>query len=138
MDKVTSKLTVFFQEPFWIGVFERMSEGRLSVCKVTFGAEPKDYEVHDFILKNYYGLRFSPDVVTDVKEVGRNPKRIQREVHRQVQNVGIGTKSQQALKLQQEQMKTERKIVNREQRESEKQRQFELKQQKKKEKHRGR
>ena len=138
MDKVTSKLTVFFQEPFWIGVFERMSEGRLSVCKVTFGAEPKDYEVYDFVLKNYYGLRFSPEVVTDVKEVGRNPKRVQREVHRQVQNVGIGTKSQQVLKLQQEQMKTERKIVNREQRESEKQRQFKLRQQKKKEKHKGR
>ena len=138
MDKVTSKLTVFFQEPFWIGVFERMSEGRLSVCKVTFGAEPKDYEVHDFVLKNHYRLRFSLDVVTDVKEVGRNPKRVQREVHKQVQNVGIGTKSQQALKLQQEQMKTERKIANREQRELEKQRQFELRQQKKKEKHRGR
>lgn len=138
MDKVTSKLTVFFQEPFWIGVFERMSEGRLSVCKVTFGAEPKDYEVHDFVLKNYYRLRFSPDVVTDVKEVCRNPKRVQREVHKQVQNVGIGTKSQLALKLQQDQMKTERKILNREQRESEKQRHFELRQQKKKEKHRGR
>ncbi|WP_333652127.1 YjdF family protein [Lacrimispora sp.] len=138
MDKVTSKLTVFFQEPFWIGVFERMSEGRLSVCKVTFGAEPKDYEVHDFVLKNYYRLRFSLDVVTDVKEVCRNPKRVQREVHKQVQNVGIGTKSQLALKLQQDQMKTERKILNREQRESEKQRHFELRQQKKKEKHRGR
>ncbi len=138
MDKVTSKLTVFFQEPFWIGVFERMSEGRLSACKVTFGAEPKDYEVHDFVLKNYYRLRFSPDVATDVKEMGRSPKRVQREAHKQVQNVGIGTKSQQALKLQHTQMKTERKIVNRDQRELEKQRQFELKQEKKKQKHKGR
>ena len=59
-------------------------------------------------------------------------------MRKQVQNTGIGTKSQQALKLQQEQLKIERKIVNREQREAEKQRQFELKQQKKKEKHRGR
>lgn len=42
MDKVSSRLTVFFEEPFWIGVFERISEGKLSVCKVTFGAEPKD------------------------------------------------------------------------------------------------
>ena len=46
--------------------------------------------------------------------------------------------SQQALKLQQEQLKTERKAVSREQREAEKQLQFELKQQKRKEKHRGR
>ena len=138
MDKVSGRLTVFFEEPFWVGVFERISEGKLSVCKVTFGTEPKEYEVYDFILKNYYCLRFSPAVATDVKEAGRNPKRVQREVRKQMQNTGVGTKSQQALKLQQEQLKTERKIVNREQREAEKQRLFELKQKKRKEKHRGR
>lgn len=108
------------------------------MCKVTFGAEPKDCEIYDFVLKNYYQLKFSPAVATDVKESGRNPKRVQREVRKQVQNTGIGTKSQQALKLQQEQLKTERKAVSREQRETEKQLQFELKQQKRKEKHRGR
>ena len=138
MDKVSGKLTVFFDAPFWVGVFERVSDGKLSVCKITFGAEPKDYGVYDFVLKNYYRLRFSPAVATDVKEAGRNPKRIQREVRKQVQNTSIGTKSQQALKLQQEQLKTERKAMSREQREAEKQRQLELKQQKRKEKHRGR
>ena len=137
MDKVSGKLTVFFEEPFWVGVFERVSDGNLSVCKVTFGAEPKDYEIYDFVLKNYYRLRFSPAVATDVKEAGRNPKRVQREVQKQVQNTGIGTKSQQALKLQQEQLKIERKIVCREQREAEKERRFELRKIKRKEKHRG-
>ena len=132
MDKVSGKLTVFFEEPFWVGLFECISEGKLSVCKVTFGAEPKDYEVYDFVLKNYYQLRFSLAVATDVKESGRNPKRIKREVRKQIQNTGIGTKSQQ------EQLKTERKTVSREQREAQKQRQFELKQQKRKEKHGGR
>ena len=58
MDKVSGRLTVFFEEPFWIGVFEHISEGKLFVCKVTFGAEPKDYEVYDFVLKNYYRLKF--------------------------------------------------------------------------------
>ena len=101
-------------------------------------AEPKDYEVYDFVLKNYYRLRFSPAVATDVKETGHNPKRVQREVRKQVQNIGIGTKSQQALKLQQEQLKTQRKTMSQKQREAEKQRQFELKQQKRNEKHRGR
>lgn len=138
MDKVSGKLTVFFEEPFWVGVFERVSDGKLSVCKVTFGAEPKDYEIYDFVLKNYYRLRFSPAVATDVKEASRNPKRVQREVRKQIQNTGIGTKSQQALKLQQEQLKIERRTVSREKREAEKQRQFELKQKKRKEKHRGR
>ena len=138
MDKVSGKLTVFFEESFWVGVFERVSDGKLSLCKVTFGAEPKDYEIYDFVLKNYYRLQFSPAVATTVKEAGRNPKRVQREVRKQVQNTGIGTKSQQVLKLQQEQLETERKTVSWEQREVEKQRQFELKQQKRKEKHRGR
>lgn len=138
MDKISGRLTVFFEEPFWVGVFECISEGKLSVCKVTFGAEPKDYEVYEFVLKNYYRLRFSPAVAADEKETGRNPKRIQREVRKQVQNTGIGTKSQQALNLQREQLKSERKTVSREQREEEKRRQFEMKQQKRKEKHRGR
>ena len=138
MDKVSGRLTVFFEEPFWVGVFERISEGGLSACRVTFGAEPKDYEIYDFVLKKYGRLRFSPAVATDVREAGRNPKRIQREVRKQVESTGIGTKSQQALKLQQEQWKTERKNANRERREAEKERKFELKQQKRKEKHRGR
>ena len=33
MDKALGRLTVFFEKPFWIGVFERISEGKLSVCK---------------------------------------------------------------------------------------------------------
>ena len=41
------------------------------MCKITFGAEPKDYEIYDFVLKNYYRLKFSPTVATDVKEAGR-------------------------------------------------------------------
>ncbi|WP_122643435.1 YjdF family protein [Luxibacter massiliensis] len=138
MDKVSSRLTVYFEEPFWAGVFEHVSEGRLSVCKVIFGAEPKDYEVHEFVLKNYDRLNFSPAVGVDVKGAIRNPKRMQREVRKYVQNTGLGTKSQQALKLQQEQLRIRRKTVNRRKREAEKQRQFKLKQQKRKEKHRGR
>ena len=65
MDKIAGRLTVFFEEPFGIGVFERISEGKLSVCKITFGAEPKDYEIYDFVLKNYYRLKFSLAVATD-------------------------------------------------------------------------
>lgn len=55
-------LTVFFEDPFWVGVFERIDDGKLSVCKVTFGAEPKDYDVWEFILQNYDRTVFSPAV----------------------------------------------------------------------------
>lgn len=138
MDNIIGKLTVYFENPFWIGVFERTENGRLSVAKITFGAEPKDQEVYGFILKYYYSLKFSPSVTTVVKEKKRNPKRIQREIKRQLHNTGIGTKSQQALKLQQEQNKYESKIRSAELKRIEKKHIFELKQQKRKEKHRGR
>ena len=137
MDKVRGKLTVFFEDPFWVGVFEKIEDGKLTVAKVTFGAEPTDYEVQAYILKYYYSLQFSPAVATVVKEAKRNPKRMQRDAKRQMQETGIGTKSQQALKLQQEQNKQERKLRSREKKEADDLRMFALKQQKKKEKHRG-
>ena len=132
-----TKLTVYFAEPFWVGVFERIENGNLSVAKVTFGAEPKDYEVLEYIQKYYVSLKFSPAVYAVVKERKVNPKRRKREVQKQMQAVGIGTKSQQALKLQQEQNKQERKVKSREKKEAEELRRFEQKQQKKKEKHKG-
>lgn len=108
------------------------------MAKVTFGAEPKDYEVLEYILKYYYRLQFSPAVATVVKVTKKNPKRMQRDVKKQMQDIGIGTKSQQALKLQQEENRQERKVKSREQKLAEAERMFELKQQKRKEKHRGR
>ena len=138
MDKVSVVLRVFFEDPFWIGVMERVDSGKMAVCKITFGPEPKDYEVHEFLAREYYGLRFSPAVAAAVKESHENPKRMKRRVRRELKDSGMGTKSQQALKLQQEQMKTDRRAVSREKKETEARRQFELKQQKKKEKHRGR
>ena len=137
MDKTSEKLTVYFEEPFWIGVFERVDNNKLSVCKVTFGAEPKDYEIWEFILKYYYDLKFSPVVETEIKQVADNPKRRSRNARKQVKNTGIGTKSQHALKLQQEESKVEHRQISKEQRDAEKQKQFELKQQKRREKHRG-
>ena len=138
MGEEQCKLTVFFEEPFWVGVFERIENGKLSAAKVTFGAEPKDYEVSAFILKHYCDLQFSPAVATVVKESKQNPKRIQRDIKKSLAKTGIGTKSQQALKLQQEQNKQERKLKSRNQKLAESERLFELKQQQKKEKHRGR
>ena len=138
MDKSYGKLTVYFDEPFWVGVFERIDSGKLSVCKITFGAEPKDCEIWDFVLKNYSKLKFSPSVDAKVKEKAANPKRRQREAKKQVSVCGIGTKSQQALKMQREENKLTKKSVSKQKREEEKQRLFDLKQQKRKKRHKGR
>lgn len=137
MEDVCGKLTVFFEDPFWVGVFERIEGDRLSACKVTFGGEPKDYEVLAYVLDHYHELRFSDPVSHEERERADSPKRRQRAAAREMQSVGVGTRSQQALQAQRELMKTERKIVSKEEREAEEQRRFELKQQKKKEKKRG-
>ena len=109
-EKCQGRLTVYFEDPFWVGVFERIENGKISAAKVTFGAEPKDYEVQEYIIKYYYRLQFSPAITTDVKD---------------------------AKKLQQEQNKLARKERSKKEREEESDRLFEMKQQKKKEKHKG-
>ena len=122
-----ASLTVFFEDPFWVGVFERIEDGKLSACKVTFGAEPKDYEVWDYILHHYYELVFSPAVETEIRQVADNPKRRSRNARKHLENAGIGTKSQQALQRQREEMKKERRQISREEREMEALRRFEMK-----------
>ena len=62
------KLTVYFDEPFWVGVFERCDNGKLSVCKITFGAEPKEQEIYAFLLRHYTELRFSREVNIDKRK----------------------------------------------------------------------
>ena len=110
----------------------------MEVCKVVFGSEPKDYEVYDFLLNNWYKLKFSlPVKNTQSLDRKINPKRMQRSISRQLEQTGIGTKAQQALKLQQEQLKTERKENIKKRSEEQKQFKFELRQKKKKEKHKG-
>lgn len=139
MDKVMVKLTVFFEDPFWVGVFECSDEGMLKVAKVTFGCEPKDSEIYQFLLKNYNRLQFSQAIVDEKITAKRiNPKRMQRDIHQQLDQKSIGTKAQQALKEEQEQKKMIRKAFNRQKTEAEKMLLFKLKQDQKKQKHRGR
>lgn len=133
-----SSLTVMFEDPFWIGLYARYDNGRYSVCKITFGAEPKDREVYDFLLRNWSRLRFSPSVRTEFSAERRpNPKRMQRQINRDLTCVGIGTKAQQALKLQHSEGKQARLTRSREQREAESERRFAIRQEKRKEKHKG-
>ena len=140
MITIKGNVTVCFEDPFWVAVIETIHNGKLEASKVTFGAEPKDYEVYDFLLKNWNRLKFSPPIDSGKEEKTKiNPKRLHRKIKKMVtQNQGIGTKAQQALKKQQEEIKLERKNYHRRKTLEEKARRFELRQEKKKQKHRGR
>lgn len=134
----TGALTVLFEDPFWIGLFEVTDEEGLHVCKVTFGAEPTGQEIIEFVEKNWHKLKYSEGIeTTSTLEIKKSPKRQLREARKQMGSQGIGTKSQQALKMQQERNKVERKQLSKAEREAERQRKFDLRQTKKKEKHKG-
>ena len=130
-------MTVFFENPFWIGIFENFENDNLSVCKVTFGSEPKEYEIYDFILKKFYNLRFSNEMKSNFREKAKNPKRRQREIKKELQSKKFLKKSEEILKLQYEENKKKRKVKTKQEKEAEKQRKFLLKQEKKKQKHKG-
>lgn len=134
-----SRLTVYYNGALWIGVYERIADGRLEACKIIFGPEPKEYEVYQFLLQNWKNLRFSPSVEIEKKaESKRNPKRMQRMIKKQLESNGSGTKSQQALQLAREQGKKERREKSRRAAQEDKERLFELHRQKMKQKHKGR
>lgn len=138
MDKVAIKLIVFFKKPFWIGVFEVNENDMLRVSNVIFGSEPNENEIYEYVLHNVHRLRFSPAISNEITLKKKNPKRMQRDAKKALLNKAIGTKSQQALKLQKEEIKMERKVGIKQNKQFEKERLFALKQQKRKDKHKGR
>lgn len=138
VDKLACSLTVYFEDPFWVGIFEKQENKKLFVSKVTFGAEPKDYEVYAFVLSHFYDIKYSQSVKSERKEISKNPKKMQRDANKMLKASGVGTKSQQALKLLQEQNKKERKEKSKEQKIIEEEKRFALRRQKQKEKHKGR
>ena len=135
MEEILIRLTVYFDDPFWAAVCECEDGRKMQAAKIIFGAEPKDAEVYAYFLSHWPS--FSP-AVSLARKVHKphNPKRAQREAARQLE-MGLGTKAQQALRLQYEQNKQERKAMRQKEAEEQKQRQFALRQQKRKQKHRG-
>lgn len=139
--KISSlKISVVFEDPFWIGVFEKTAKDGYSVAKVTFGAEPTDQEVHQFILQHYDALKFSPPLREKSEEKNLklgNFKRRQRDVKKELKKAEHISKAHAALKTVQEQKKIEKQKITKILREEKQAKKFELKQIKKKIKHKG-
>ena len=78
MNRITC--TVFFEDPFWVGIWERLEDGAYCAAKMTFGAQPKDADLHAFVLDRFGTLTFSEPESDDERERSpvSNPKRMQR------------------------------------------------------------
>ncbi|GAB6108319.1 YjdF family protein [Fusibacter bizertensis] len=136
--KVNAVLTIYFESPFWVGVYERLEGEQLEVSRIVFGAEPKDYEVYAFLNENWKRLKFSNPVKGE-SEVKKhiNPKRMHRLVNAQLSQKGVSTKAQEAIRLQREETKLASRKRSKQEKELEQKLKFEQNQEKRKQKHRG-
>lgn len=126
---------VYFDDPFWVAVFERRVDDRAFVAKHIFGSEPSNQEVYQFILEQYENIKFVLSCEEHKKVIKiKNPKRKLREAKKEMMHPHCFTKSQQVIKELQEQAHHHQTIMKKE-----KQKQtYERKQEKKKAKHKGR
>ncbi|QUH31807.1 YjdF family protein [Vallitalea guaymasensis] len=135
------KLTVLFKDSFWIGIFEENVDGNYSACKYLFGSEPKDYEIYDIISREFYNLNFSRHMKDTKKSSDASkkisPKRMQRLIKKEINDVGIGTKAQRAINAERESNKVQRKKLSKDRKEELKKVKYDKKQLKKKQKKRG-
>ena len=137
MDRQSISLFVFFEGPFWVGVFERTDNRRLCAAKITFGAEPQDAQVLELICGGWTQLHFTDAVAAPRRAQADSPKRRQRAAARAVAARGPGTKSQLALSAQREQAKGQARSHEKARRADLERRRFEGRRQKRKQKHRG-
>jgi len=131
--------TVYFEEPFWVGVLESEDEGTFSVARHVFGAEPGNAELLVFMLNDFHRMRrhesaACPEART--RDRPHNPKRSLREARRAALRPPA-TKAQAALSAARESQKSGSKALSREAHEVEAARRFSLHAEKRKGKHRG-
>jgi hypothetical protein len=137
-----TKILVLFEDPYWVGLFEKIDNGYYSAARWVFGSEPTDLEVYMLILNRNKDIVYSKPIKTDddfkLQDISDiNPKRRQRLASKELKaNIGI-KKAYDAIKMEKEKNKLEKKKITHDEKEKIQKMKFELKQIKKKEKHKG-
>jgi hypothetical protein len=99
---MTIKLTVYFDEPWWVGVFEQEEDNTIRLLRYIFGSEPSTTEVYELVLHKMTILFEQPIINVATNKTTPNhisPKRVKREVAQQMRTHGLSTKSQEAMRL---------------------------------------
>ena len=135
------KATIFFDKRYWVGTFERTDKEGYAIARHIFGGEPTDPEIYEFVLEHYKDLNFgtAKEITLEIKRM--NPKRVQREVRREMEKLKETSKpstfAQDYMREELEKKKMEKKRQTSAEKQARKDEQFALRQQKKKEKHQG-
>lgn len=59
---VSCTLTVFHDGRFWVGVVQRIEDGRLFASRIVFGAEPSNEEIEQLVLSRAWDRLCFPDL----------------------------------------------------------------------------
>ena len=128
-----SKLTVRFEDPFWVGIIEVEDGEGYRVARHVFGAEPTTPEVLRFVCDRWRDIQIQTEQAKRI-----NPKRLRRMIEREIQSSARrGTKAQQALAEQREAAKEASEARSRARREDQRRERFAKRTEKRKQKHRG-
>ncbi len=104
---VSSTLTVYHDGQFWVGLAERVEDGRYGIARIVFGAEPSNEEILQFVTSKWAKFAFFGDEATETSKPAKNPKRRAREAAKALKQPVMSTKAYQALVAQREAMKQE-------------------------------
>ncbi|MCH9613339.1 MAG: hypothetical protein SP1CHLAM54_03380 [Chlamydiia bacterium] len=135
------KATIYLEKAYFVGSFERTDKGGYTVARHIFGGEPSDQDVYDFVLEHYHTLNFGPKKTFELTIKRVNPKRLQREVKKEMERVKKESKpstlAQDYMREELERNKKAKKASKSALKQERAERHFEQKSAKRKEKRRG-
>jgi len=138
----STTFTVFFDDPFWVGVLEIHGPDGVHAARHVFGDEPSGPQLYDFALSRDYdrlgrrALAGPPKGCAGAAPRRVNPKRAARAAVKE-QTTPVSTAAQRAIQASLEQSKTERRTRGRAQRDADADHRRAVVRQKAKARHRG-
>jgi len=130
--------TIFFENPFWVGLLEREHEGQYEVARYVFGAEPSNAQILDFLLNHYEKFQFNRKVKMDeeIKVSKKSYKKKLNEAKKQLES-GCSKKSLEIIQAERKARAKENKREKSLKRIKYSKESFRIKQEKKKNKKKG-
>jgi len=96
---VTSVFTIFFEDPFWVGILEENCNGINYMGKHIFGGEPSNSELLQFYIYEFENMNKFKIGETDIVTKRMNYKKSMNKSKKAQNKTGVGTKSQNLYKI---------------------------------------
>lgn len=140
---MSTTFTLYFDGQFWTGVLESRTDGDLRAVRVTFGSEPSDAELYEWIREHGNELvdrlaRATPIAAGSApRRRVKSPKRVQRAAARAARAPRASTAAQRAIQADHEAQGRERAVARRSRRAADAEQVRAKRRQRAKDKHRG-